>query len=59
MAKTIDCGEVNPASGCHHVISGATEEEVLRKAKEHAERDHGMQLTPELTQKVRAAIKES
>ena len=56
MAKIVDCGKVNPASGCHHVIQGATEEEVLRKAREHAKKDHGMELTPELVQKVKAAI---
>ena len=30
MAKVIDCGKVNPASGCGHVIRGETEEDVLR-----------------------------
>lgn len=58
MAKLIDCGEVNPASGCGHVIRADTEEELLRKAAEHAERDHGMEPTPELMEQVRAHIQE-
>ena len=53
MGTVIDCGKVNPASGCGHVIRGATEEEALRLAAEHAQREHGMQPTPELMAKVR------
>ena len=59
MSKIIDCGKVNPASGCGHVIRGETEEEVLRKAAEHAERDHGLQPTPELMQQVKAHMQEA
>ena len=29
MGKIIDCNRVNPASGCHHVVRGETEEELL------------------------------
>jgi predicted small metal-binding protein len=56
--KVVDCGEVNPASGCHHVIEARSEEEVIQKAREHAKKDHGMELTPELADKVRAAIQD-
>ena len=59
MSKIIDCGKVNPASGCGHVIRGETEEEVLQKAAEHAARDHGMQPTPELIQQVKAHMQEA
>ena len=59
MSNMIDCGKVNPASGCGHVIRGETEEEVMRKAAEHATRDHGMQPTPELMEQVRAHIQEA
>ena len=59
MSKMIDCGKVNPASGCGHVIRGETEEEVMRKAAEHATRYHGMQATPELMKQVRAHIQEA
>ncbi len=58
MSKMIDCGKVNPASGCGHVIRGETEEEVMQKAAEHAARDHGMQATPELMARVRAHVQE-
>jgi predicted small metal-binding protein len=47
MAKMVDCGQVNPASGCGHVITGETEEEVLQRAAEHAKTEHGMEPTPE------------
>jgi tRNA G46 methylase TrmB len=30
MSKVINCGKVNPASGCGHVITGETEEELLK-----------------------------
>jgi predicted small metal-binding protein len=59
MSKMIDCGKVNPASGCSHIIRGETEDEVMRKAAEHASRDHGMQATPELMNKVKAHIQEA
>lgn len=58
MAKIIDCGEVDPSSGCKHVVRGETDDEVLQKAAEHA-KEHGIrEVTPELMQKVRAAIRE-
>ena len=37
MAKMVDCGQVNSASGCGHVIRAETEEEVLQRAAEYAE----------------------
>jgi predicted small metal-binding protein len=58
MAKVIDCGKVNPASGCGHVIRAETEDEVLRQAAEHATKDHGMQPSPELMAQVKAHIEE-
>lgn len=59
MAKIIDCGKVNPASGCGHIIRGETEEEALRLAGEHAVKDHGMQVTPELVAMVKQHIQEA
>jgi predicted small metal-binding protein len=58
MAKVIDCGQVNPASGCTHVIRAESEAEALKKAREHARTDHGMELTPDLEQKVRGAMRD-
>ncbi len=58
MSKMIDCGKVNPASGCGHVIRGETEEDVLQQAAEHA-KEHGMEPSPELLAQVRARIEEA
>ena len=58
MSKMIDCAKVNPESGCGHVIRAETEEELLRKAAEHARNDHGLIPTPELLEQVRAHIQE-
>ena len=59
MAKVVECAKVDPSSGCNHVIRGATEQEVLQKAAEHA-KEHGIrQMTPEMTQKIRANIREA
>lgn len=44
--------------GCNFVARGATDDEVMKKAAEHAKTAHGMNnITPELAQKVKAAIK--
>ena len=58
MAKIIDCGKVNPASGCGHIIKADSEEELLRLAAEHAKDGHGMQPSPELLGMVKANIQE-
>jgi predicted small metal-binding protein len=55
----VDCGQVNPASGCGHVIRADTEEEVLQRAAEHAETEHGMEATPELMAKVKEYIQDA
>lgn len=58
MGKIIDCSKVNPASGCHHVVRGETEEEVLKNAKAHA-KEHGIvEVTPELIQMIKAHIED-
>ena len=57
MAKIIECGKVDPSSGCKHVVRGETEAEVLKKAAEHA-KQHGIrEITPELMEKVKANIR--
>lgn len=55
MGKIIDCNKVNPSSDCHHVVRGASEEEVLNKAAEHA-KEHGLTPSPELLAKVKSFI---
>jgi predicted small metal-binding protein len=58
MGKIIDCNKVNPVSGCSHVVRGATEEELLKNAAEHA-KEHGIvQVTPELLEEIKAYIQE-
>ncbi len=57
MGKIIDCHKVNPTSDCQHVVRGASEEEVLQKAGEHA-REHGLAPTPELLAQVKSFIED-
>lgn len=57
MAKIVDCGKVNPASGCGHIVRGETEEELLKNAAEHA-KTHDLEPTPELLQMVKGHIEE-
>jgi len=58
MAKQLKCGDLMP--GCDFVAKGATEDEVLNKAAEHAKTAHGIQqVTPELAAKVKGAIKDA
>jgi predicted small metal-binding protein len=56
MGKVLECAKVDPSSGCAHVVKGETEEEVLKKAGEHA-KEHGIrEVTPELIARVKANI---
>jgi len=57
MGKLIECYKVNPSSECHHVIRGATEEEVLRKAAAHA-KEHGMEANEKLLAQVKLFIED-
>ena len=57
MAKVLRCRDVG--ADCDFVAQGATEEEVLQKAAEHARKDHGFEgIPPELVAKVTAAIRD-
>jgi len=57
MAKIVDCGKVDPSSGCTHVMRGETEEEVLRKAAEHA-KEHGIRsVSPEMLAQIKSHIR--
>jgi predicted small metal-binding protein len=45
---------------CNFVAKGKDDDEVMRKAAEHAKRDHNMQtIPPDLERKARGAIRES
>jgi predicted small metal-binding protein len=58
MGKMVECGKVDPSSGCTHVIHGKDEAEVMKKAAEHV-KEHGLRgMTPELQAKVRSSIKD-
>jgi len=57
MSKIVDCNKVNPASGCHHVVRGDTEEELLKNAAEHA-KTHGMEPTAQLLEMVKGYIED-
>jgi predicted small metal-binding protein len=57
MGKAIYCNKVNPSSECNHVIRGETEDDVLQKAGVHA-KEHGLEATPELIEKVRSNIED-
>jgi predicted small metal-binding protein len=55
MTKVLRCRDVGV--DCDFVARGATEDEVMRKAREHASTDHGFAgIPPELADKVKAAI---
>ena len=41
---------------CDWVAKGNTDDEILRQAGAHAQKTHGLQVTPELEQKVRSLI---
>lgn len=57
MAKVLRCRDVGV--DCDFVARGATVDEVLEKAKDHASSDHGFAgIPPELAEKVIAAIRD-
>jgi predicted small metal-binding protein len=59
MAKILECAKVDPSSGCQHVIRGETEEEVIKKATEHA-KVHGIrEVTAELIKFMKANIRDA
>lgn len=57
MGKKLVCKDVG--MDCDAVIQGATEDEVMQKAAEHAAKDHGMADVPtEVQQKIRSVIQD-
>ena len=55
--KSLHCGDV--VKGCGYIATGETEQEVMKKAAEHAKNAHGMHhLSPETALKVRGAIRD-
>ena len=59
MAKVLRCRDLG--MNCTKEIRAATEDEVLRLAAEHAEKDHGISaasIPPEIQAMVKAAIQD-
>lgn len=55
MSKVLRCREVG--MDCDFVARGQTEQEVMAKAAEHAQKDHGMKEIPnDVLVKVKSAI---
>ena len=58
MGKIVECANVDPSSGCKHVIRGKDEQEIMKRVMEHA-KQHGIrEATPELMTKVKKAMRE-
>jgi predicted small metal-binding protein len=59
MAKILECAKVDPSSGCQKILRGETEEQLLKKAAEHA-KEHGIrEVTPEMMERVKANIRDA
>jgi len=57
MAKVLKCRDVG--MDCNFEVRAKTEEEILKKAAEHAKTVHNMkEITKEVVEKVRAAIRD-
>jgi len=57
MAKILHCSDVG--FECDGVIRAETEEEVLKKAADHAKSEHNLEeISDEVVEKVRAAIQD-
>lgn len=56
MTKTMKCGDLMP--GCGFEATGETVEDVLQQAAAHAKEAHGLDVTTELAEKVKAAIRD-
>jgi len=57
MTKSISCADVG--TNCNWSTTAETEEELMKKVAEHAKEEHkGMEVTPELVEKIKSKIKE-
>jgi predicted small metal-binding protein len=54
--KILHCSDAG--FDCKAVVRANTEEEVLKKAAEHAQTVHGVTLTPEMAAQIKTLIKE-
>ena len=57
MTKVLKCNDLNP--GCTFEARGNTDEDVLKKAAEHAKTAHNMEeFPPDILDKARSAIRD-
>ena len=56
MTKVLKCGDLMP--GCDFEARGESEEDILQAAATHAKEVHGLDVTPELAEQVKAAIRQ-
>ena len=56
MAKLLKCRDLGP--DCDAEVGGETVDEILEQVGKHAQSVHGMEVTPELVEAVRNAIKD-
>ena len=56
MGKVLHCSDL--VKDCDFEVQAESEDEILQAAAEHAKAVHGMEVTPELAQAVRSAIRE-
>jgi predicted small metal-binding protein len=57
MGKKLSCKDAGIQ--CDHVIHGASEDEVMQKAAQHAAKEHGMtDVSPEVQKKLRTLIQD-
>jgi predicted small metal-binding protein len=57
MEKVLRCAEVS-GTACQFVARGRTVDDILRQAGQHAVEGHGLTVTPELVEAVKARITE-
>ncbi|HJR43285.1 MAG TPA: DUF1059 domain-containing protein [Gemmatimonadaceae bacterium] len=58
MTQTIACNDIMP--GCQYKAEAENEQELMAKVARHAAQAHGItEITPEILQKVRGAIREA
>lgn len=55
--KTLSCRDAG--FDCQGELRGATEEEILTQAAEHARTEHKVEVTPELAEQLRKLIKDA
>ena len=57
MSKSISCADVG--ADCSWSATADTEKQLMEKVAEHAKEEHqGMEITPELVEKIKSHIKE-